>query len=244
MISRLFSVDAASKNDPAPAAQENLPDWLTNKPREIPTPTAAPATGREPSGEYESNPDLPTWLADLDGPQPSDAPAVPPEDSAPKMPEWLQPATQEPEPTGVASQWRPQEVDALPAEKPVLQPTEAGAMQPVAGTPLPAAAALPSSDALPSRTLPGVQAAAGEEVSLRAAKAELARGNIAAALDMYAKLIRRGKSLTEIIRELRDALYRYPVEVPIWQALGDAYMRANQLQQALDAYTKAEELLR
>ena len=45
-------------------------------------------------------------------------------------------------------------------------------------------------------------------------------------------------------RDLRDALYRYPVEVPIWQALGDAYMRANRLQDALDAYTKAEELLR
>jgi len=32
--------------------------------------------------------------------------------------------------------------------------------------------------------------------------------------------------------------------VAIWQALGDAYMRANLLQEALDAYTKAEELLR
>jgi hypothetical protein len=41
-----------------------------------------------------------------------------------------------------------------------------------------------------------------------------------------------------------DALYRYPVEVSIWQALGDAYMRSNRLQEALDAYTKAEELLR
>ncbi len=57
-------------------------------------------------------------------------------------------------------------------------------------------------------------------------------------------MIRKGRSLEEIIRDLRDALYRYPVEVPIWQSLGDAYMRANRLQEALDAYTKAEELLR
>ena len=76
------------------------------------------------------------------------------------------------------------------------------------------------------------------------AKSELGHGNIAAALDIYTKLIRRGKSLEDIIRDLRDALYRYPVEVPIWQTLGDAYMRANRLQEALDAYTKAEELLR
>ena len=41
-----------------------------------------------------------------------------------------------------------------------------------------------------------------------------------------------------------QALYRYPVEVAILQALGDAYMRANRLQDALDSYTKAEELLR
>jgi tetratricopeptide (TPR) repeat protein len=80
--------------------------------------------------------------------------------------------------------------------------------------------------------------------SLGSAQAELGRGNIAAALALYGKLIRKGKSLEEIIRDLRDALYRYPVEVPIWQALGDAYMRGNRLQEALDAYTKAEELLR
>jgi tetratricopeptide (TPR) repeat protein len=80
--------------------------------------------------------------------------------------------------------------------------------------------------------------------SLPNAKTELGRGNIAVALDIYGKLIRKGRSLEEIIRDLRDALYRYPVEVSIWQALGDAYMRANRLQEALDSYTKAEELLR
>ena len=79
---------------------------------------------------------------------------------------------------------------------------------------------------------------------LGSAQSEMGRGNIAAALEIYGRLIHKGKSLTEIIRDLRDALYRYPVEVPIWQTLGDAYMRANQLQEALDAYTKAEELLR
>jgi cytochrome c-type biogenesis protein CcmH/NrfG len=29
----------------------------------------------------------------------------------------------------------------------------------------------------------------------------------------------------------------------LWQALGDAYMRADRLRDALDSYTKAEELL-
>jgi tetratricopeptide (TPR) repeat protein len=100
--------------------------------------------------------------------------------------------------------------------------------------------------AAPSRAQPkaGAMLPKGAGASLGTAQAELERGNIAAALSVYGKLIRKGKSLEDIIRDLRDALYRYPVEVPIWQALGDAYMRGNRLQEALDAYTKAEELLR
>ena len=79
---------------------------------------------------------------------------------------------------------------------------------------------------------------------LGSARNELSRSNIAGALDTYAKLIKKGRFLDEVVHDLREALYRYPVEVNIWQSLGDAYMRSNRLQDALDAYTKAEELLR
>ena len=79
---------------------------------------------------------------------------------------------------------------------------------------------------------------------LGSARNELSRSNIPGALQAYEKLIKKGRLLDEVIYDLREALYRYPVEVSIWQALGDAYMRANRLQDALDAYTKAEELLR
>ena len=79
---------------------------------------------------------------------------------------------------------------------------------------------------------------------LGSARNELSRSNISGALDTYAKLIKKGRLLDEVVHDLRDALYRYPVDVNIWQSLGDAYMRSNRLQDALDAYTKAEELLR
>ncbi len=79
---------------------------------------------------------------------------------------------------------------------------------------------------------------------LGSARNELSRNNIPGALDTYAKLIKKGRFLDEVVHDLREALYRYPVEVNIWQSLGDAYMRSNRLQDALDAYTKAEELLR
>jgi tetratricopeptide (TPR) repeat protein len=76
------------------------------------------------------------------------------------------------------------------------------------------------------------------------AKGELDRGDIPTALDHYSKLIKKGKHLEETIRDLTESIYRYPVEVGIWQTLGDAYMRANRLKEALEAYNKAEELIR
>ena len=76
------------------------------------------------------------------------------------------------------------------------------------------------------------------------ARNELAGANLNGALEGYGRLIKKGRFLDEVICDLRDALYRFPVDVNIWQSLGDAYMRANRLQDALDAYTKAEELLR
>jgi tetratricopeptide (TPR) repeat protein len=77
------------------------------------------------------------------------------------------------------------------------------------------------------------------------ARNELSGSNVPGALENYTRLIKKGRFLDEVIFDLRDALnYRFPVNVDIWETLGDAYMRANRLQDALDAYTKAEELLR
>ena len=79
---------------------------------------------------------------------------------------------------------------------------------------------------------------------LYAAQTSLYGGQVGPALEFYEEVIRSGKLLDESIHDLRDALYRYPVDISIWQTLGDAYVRSNRLQEALDAYTKAEELIR
>jgi tetratricopeptide (TPR) repeat protein len=86
--------------------------------------------------------------------------------------------------------------------------------------------------------------ASSPTIALNQAKGELDRGDIPAALAHYGKLIKKGKHLEETIRDLTESIYRYPVEVGIWQMLGDAYMRANRLKEALEAYNKAEELIR
>lgn len=72
----------------------------------------------------------------------------------------------------------------------------------------------------------------------------LEHGDIEEALEGYNHLIQAEENLPEVIKALRDALYRYPVDIDIWQSLGDAYSRNNQLQEAIEAYTQAEELLR
>jgi len=165
--------------------------------------------------------DLPEWLSGLDDEQPpAERPAIT-EDA----PAWLkgEQAVPQAQPTS-PSDWRP--VEAMPepprsaefAETQRVSPEAAQA--PVSGTML------------------------SDETALAGAQEGLQRGDIPAALDNYNRLIKTASFVEETIRDLRDAVYRYPVEVSIWQTLGDAYMRANRLQEALDAYNKAEELLR
>jgi tetratricopeptide (TPR) repeat protein len=102
----------------------------------------------------------------------------------------------------------------------------------------------------PSISKPEVTSPIGEVntmpavTELQNAQADLLEGRIPQAVEKYNALIANGQFVDEIIHDLRDALYKYPVEILIWQALGDAYVRTNRLQDALDAYTQAEELIR
>jgi competence protein ComEA len=76
------------------------------------------------------------------------------------------------------------------------------------------------------------------------ARNALVQENVAETVSRYSYLIKRERMLDTVIRDLYEALYHFPMDVSIWQTLGDAYVRNNQLQEALDAYIKAEELLR
>jgi competence ComEA-like helix-hairpin-helix protein len=69
-------------------------------------------------------------------------------------------------------------------------------------------------------------------------------GEIDTAVDQYTQLINRDEHLDEVIRDLQEALGRYPQDAALYQSLGDAYMHANMLQEALDAYNRAEDLIK
>jgi len=80
---------------------------------------------------------------------------------------------------------------------------------------------------------------------LAQAKVALAENRVKDALANYSRLIKKNVYLDRVIGDLVEVLeYQHPVNVEIWQTLGDAYAQNSRLQDALNAYTKAEELLR
>ena len=157
-----------------------------------------------------------------------------------------------------ATDWQPveeqQQPEPLPEPEPVLQEpvtpepqAEPVFVEPVEQEPKPDPArrkSKPEPYKEPLTTRSAGMLDSTSDPMLGSARNELSRSNIPGALQAYEKLIKKGRFLDEVIFDLRGALDRFPVEVSILQALGDAYMRANRLQDALDAYTKAEELLR
>lgn len=68
-------------------------------------------------------------------------------------------------------------------------------------------------------------------------------GEIDTAVDQYSQIIKSDEHLEEVIRDLQEALSKYPVDASLYQTLGDAYLRADMLQEALDAYHRAEDLI-
>jgi len=253
-------VKPVTQTDDMPAWMQNIEEEKTDSMAEsvVPAveaddssawiePVEEPVSSETPKTDTGS---LPSWLRGLDQ---EDLKASGPQDD---LPAWLRDETGEAvaEPTKIeptrAADWQPAEtMETESFEAPVETPKPEP--KPAMRKPAPA---MRKSEARPATPVepykePVTRKGTGMltqtvDMVLGQARNELNRSNIPGALETYAKLIKRGRFLDEVIFDLREALYRYPVEVSIWQSLGDAYMRANRLQDALDAYTKAEELLR
>jgi tetratricopeptide (TPR) repeat protein len=223
-------------------------------------PTEEPAPTIESKAEEDA---LPSWLGELE----KEEEQISKPADAGDLPAWLladeTTAPAAPEPT-IYSDWKPVEEpreEPAPAEPVMEQPEPA----PLSASPFEMAEAetvlepeqpqaepapvmetreaTPKPEPVPHPTAGGPVIPTVDPV-LAMARDELSANNVPGALDSYGKLIKKARYLDEVIYDLREALYRYPVDVNLWQSLGDAYMRANRLQDALDAYTKAEELLR
>ena len=268
------SAPPAPSEQPAAAEASALPDWLQGLDKSETTPATRIRTDElpawlqsEPEPPAQPEPTMPTDWHPVEAavpdptpgirysppiepePEPTPAilysPALEPEPVAEVKPEPV-PAPEpvryipEPEPT-FESELRPVEIDFKP--EPARPVSSRPAPAPVKKAPTRASKPGESARPVITRRQTGMLTPLIDP-ALSTAQIEMNRGDIPAALEHYSRLIKKGKWLEEIVRDLRDALYRYPVEVIIWQTLGDAYMRENRLQEALDAYTKAEELLR
>jgi len=251
--------DLKSGSQPEEPARpaEDLPAWLQEIGSEAPS---APSAAEEVAPGNKVEADLPDWLLSIDS---TPVQETPPVETAPAqkettqdLPSWLEDIASEPpdqaeepgmigqpsaeiEPTpSFETAFTPEPEMPYPAE-PVMEketsPAEEDRVE--VETPLEEAAQMET------QAPAGVPSAEMQEI-LAKAQSFLGNGDIERAVESYAVLVQSGEYLDVTIHDLREALYRFPIDVTIWEKLGDAYARANRLQEALDAYTKAEELLR
>ena len=224
-------------------ASADLPSWLdgVDDANETDEPSWSPAADKEERAPVSLSADLPEWLQGADDEKEGDELSDLPPWSHREQWEAEGGRLAQPRPTS-PSDWHPVAAASKEPEPPARERTSQKLVQ---NPPEPDSSGgkkkPPAKQGLPrSRKSEGQ----GTVNTLNLAKSELDRGDIPEALMHYGKLIKRGKHLEETIGHLSESLYRYPVEVGIWQTLGDAYMRANRLKEALDAYNKAEELIR
>jgi tetratricopeptide (TPR) repeat protein len=77
------------------------------------------------------------------------------------------------------------------------------------------------------------------DTRLSLARAYHEEGDREAAFEQYGRLIRSSQLLEMVIEDLERASQDAPDQSAVWQLLGDAYVKTNRLQKALEAYQKA-----
>lgn len=127
------------------------------------------------------------------------------------------------------------QAEAEAESEPAAEPTPLGEPALAAASGVPAAQ--------PARRRARGLSAEEQEDRLAQARQALNYGNLEDAAEGYSYFLRRRLRLDDIIADLRAASRRFPRQVAVWQTLGDAYMRNDQLTEALDCYTRAKALL-
>lgn len=244
----------------APKSDHDLPDWL----RQPISSEALDSGSAIPVSDSASGPEMPAWVDEntsvtgqaaptmpeewlpaetkaggisefLPSVEPTPSAETPPKEELKKEEELVQTVEAEPASTPV-----PPEV-----ARPVIETSPVVAvMPPVEPAPIPVPPPFRMPTLKQTGMLSHIPVQDKDAELLNSAQDVLDQNSLDDAMKKYTKLIKKGRLLDEVIHDLREAIYRYPVDVIVWQTLGDAYMRANRLQDALDAYTKAEELLR
>ncbi len=255
-------VSATVPETPAPPAEE-IPAWLTEMEEaepelEQPMPEKEEPVPSTEALEWKSD-ELPDWLKEIAETAPSEGAPVAGELPAAEEipPVSVEPGSQltsEIAPTAKVSEEVHEEPQPETAtwvsevEGPVEPPSAAPVEAEVAPTPVVEEFVTKTVDIQAAPTEAPVEAAEAvseiNRLALSNAHNALNLGLPSQAVEYYTGLIKQNYQLDEIIKDLHDAINRFPVDVNMWVTLGDAYFRTEELQEALNAYTRAEELVR
>lgn len=211
-----------------------------------PQPQRPAATPPEPEEE-----DITVWLKSLSmaQAQPAEPPpqaATPPASPAPAV---VPAAPSAPAPAAAGPV---QPIPEEPPKKPTWTPVDESWLQPAAPPvqaqpPVSVPPAAPPPAVLKPPVVPPPQPepvvkprgkATGTPEVLARARQHLSEGDFGKASKDYSTVIKKKYELDTVISDLRMAADHFPAEAGLWQLLGDAYMRADRLDEAVEAYNR------
>jgi hypothetical protein len=184
-----------------------------------PAPVVAEPIEVEPEPAVAETPAVPAWMAEEPIAEP------------PEPPVWIQASAVPPVSKTVGPE--PVRADEAPAQEKAPKAPKA-AKKPKA-----------KSTSRPPRKRAGVAKPAklrrteAPEVVLALAREQLSGDKLKEAVEVYGELIASNQLIGDIITDLEAAAFKRPEQPELLRTLGDAYMRDNQLQRALDAYKQA-----
>ena len=227
--------------EPEAQPAEEIPAWLIGSALAVEEIGATEA----PQETLEKEEVLPDWINEIAETTPTEEAPIAPELPVTKILPTL--------PTELSEEWASEAAPVAESEEVKTletQPQEADWVS-IAGTSQQSELAGPIEKEVESTTfapelsvVPTVETSEVEAVTLEDAQNALNQGLPAQAAEVFTGLVKQNQQLEEVIKEVQEALYRFPVDVNLWVVLGDAYLHTDELQDALDAYSKAEDLVR
>ena len=197
---------------PPRGPEEEVPEWLASFAADW-TPAPRSVETKEPVTTF---PGAEALQVESAPPTPSPVEIAPP--PTPPQPEAVAPPTPTPP------------VQAAPPPT----PPQPEAVAPPTPTPPVMAAPTP-------RRAPAAKRVVDDAELLDRSRLALASGDFAGAANSYGQLIKGRRSLDKVIADLQIALDRSPENAGLWQCLGDAYMKTDQVSEAIDAYRRGME---
>jgi hypothetical protein len=229
-----------------------LPAWLST-PVEEPELEVDIASVWTPPAQLDPDPEPTATLPPEPAPVVATEPeVVTPPEPEPEMPTWLtsQPVEPEPEPVWIPAsaakakppikQTRPEPVSEAAPPEPTAKPTaEPAAKAPAEPKPKRAKKATPARKRTAAARPSKLRRSESPEIVLSLAREHLGDQKVSESIEVYGELIASNNLLSDIIADLEAATRKQPDQPELLRTLGDAYMRDNQLQRALDTYKQA-----